>query len=269
MTILHTENPDAYRDQESSGRYYHLGGEQFMSVTTALRLGLPSGYLMKWYARLIAEYVADDPSHLEQQRDTLERDDFIRYLKGMPEQVRDEAGDFGSLVHELAERYVLSGEKPTVEEHGAAAVKRIDLYRHWIDTMKPEFIAVEGVCYSRRHRFAGTMDMIVDLPEHGRVVVDIKSGSGVYGSAALQQTAYRRAEFIAVGDQEIPMPKTRGAMILHLQKTQWRLLPVETRGPSWSAFLHALHTAYWIAGTGENSERAAVGQPVAKGKPVA
>jgi hypothetical protein len=267
VKVLHTDNPDQYRDQEADGRFYHWEGEQYLSVTTALKLGLPSGHLMKWYARLVAEYVDGNWDGLAAARAEVDSDVFVRHLKEQPNIVRDEAGDFGSVVHELCERYVLSGEMPEEGDYERHVIRRVNLYRHWIETMKPEFLAVEGVCYNRRHRYAGTFDMIVDLPGYGRVIVDIKTGKGVYGSAALQQTAYRRAEFIAVGNQEVPMPKTRGALVLHLQKTQWRLLPVETRPASWSAFLHALHTAYWITGTGDGSERTAVGRPLEKGKP--
>ncbi|MFC1740176.1 hypothetical protein ACFL0N_01695 [Pseudomonadota bacterium] len=261
MTIIHTDDPDQYRDAEADGRFYHHGDDQFMSVTTALKLGLPSGHIAKWYAKIVAEYAIGNLYDLIQDND---EDEAVKWLKSQPTLVRDAAGDRGSLIHELCERYVLEHGAIRLDEYDSDIVNAVALYANWIDTMEPEFIAVEGVCYNRRHRYAGTMDMIVDLPGHGRVVIDIKSGRGVYGSAALQQTAYRRAEFIAVGDDEIKMPKTRGAFILHLQKTQWRLLPVETGPASWSAFLHALHTAYWIAG--EGGERGAVGQPVAKGK---
>lgn len=266
MTIIHTEDPDQYRDQESAGRFYHHGGDQFLSVTTALKLGLPSGILTKWAAKVVAEYVDEGWDALVVARGEVDSVEFVRHLKEQPSSVRDLAGDFGTQVHELCEQHVLTGTVPDQGDYDPDIIKRLNLYRDWIDTMKPTFVAVEGVVYNRRHRYAGTLDMIVDLPGYGRVVIDIKSGKGVYGSAALQQTAYRRAEFIAVGDQEVPMPKTRGAFILHLQKTQWRLLPVETGVASWSAFLHALHTAYWIAGDGESSERNAVGKPVAKGK---
>jgi hypothetical protein len=265
--ILHSDNPDQYRDQEADGRFYHWDGDQYLSVTTALKLGLPSGYLMKWYAKIVAEHVVDNWDGLAAAHGEVDADEIVRHLKAQPNIVRDAAGDLGSLVHELCEQYVLTGEVPPEGQYDRAIIRRLNIYINWIETMKPHFLAVEGVCYNRRHRYAGTFDMIVDLPGYGRVIVDIKTGKGVYGSAALQQTAYRRAEFIAVGDQEIPMPKTRGAMILHLQKTQWRLLPVETRPASWTAFLHALHTAYWIAGTGEGTERTAVGQPLEKGRP--
>lgn len=259
--IIHSTDPDQYRDDEASGRWYHHKDDQYLSVTNALKLGLPSGHIAKWYAKIVAEYAMENAYELFHEHDD---DEAVKWLKQQPALVRDAAGERGSLIHELCERYVLEHGAIRLDEYDSDIVNAVALYANWIDTMKPEFIAVEGVVYNRRHRYAGTMDMLVDLPGYGPVVIDIKSGRGVYGSAALQQTAYRRAEFIAVGDDEVPMPKTRGAFVLHLQKTQWRLLPVETGRGSWSAFLHALHTAYWIAG--EGGERGAVGQPVAKGK---
>lgn len=264
--IIHSDDPDQYRDAEASGRWYHHDGDQYLSVTNALKLGLPSPVLGLWQRKIVAEYCDDNWPQLTRIRDGADPGEFVKLLKVQPDIIRDEAGEFGSAVHELCEVGVLTGEWPDRDTTDSDLLKRVDLYRAWIKEMRPRFIAVEGVVYNRRHKYAGTMDMLVDLPGYGPVVVDIKSGKNVFGGAALQQTAYRRAEFIAVGDEEVPMPKTRGAFVLHLQKTQWRLLPVETRQSSWTAFLHCLNTAYWITREGEGGERSAVGKPIAKGK---
>ncbi|KKL24260.1 hypothetical protein LCGC14_2417100 [marine sediment metagenome] len=58
------------------------------------------------------------------------------------------------------------------------------------------------------------------------------------------------------------MIETDGAMVLHLQATQWRLLPVDTSEQSWSVFKSALHTAKWII----EHEADAVGKPLVKGR---
>ena len=263
--ILHTPNPDRFRDPDSVGRWYLWDDARFLSVTTALKLGVPSPYLNKWHAKVVADYVDQNWEDLTPIREGADDGEFVRLLKAQPTIVRDTAGDFGSLVHELAERYVLTGEAPTVEQYGKAAVKRIDHYRNWIDVMGPEFVAVETVVYSREHQYAGTLDLIVDLPGYGRVIVDLKSGRGVYGTAAAQQAAYRHAEFLVVGDSEIPMPETDAAFVLHLTPRLWKLVPVETNRIVWGRFLSALHTAKWIAGHGPSAERHAISKPVAKG----
>lgn len=267
MKIAHTDDADQYRDPDASGRWYTLGDTRFLSVTTAIRLGLPAPFLGLWQRKVVAEYADDNWPDLTRIREDADDGEFVKLLKVQPDIVRDAAGDFGTQVHDWAERFVLFGDEPDPEFADPLIVKRFGLFKHWVDTMKPEFIAAEVVCYSRRWGFAGTIDAIVNLPGYGPVIVDYKTGANVFGKDALQQTAYRHAEFLMVGGQEIPMPKTRGAFLLHIQKTQFKLVPVDTSWSSWAAFKSVLATAQWVTATGPGSERASIGQPVAKGKP--
>ncbi len=67
---------------------------------------------------------------------------------------------------------------------------------------------------------------------------------------------------MAVGQDEIKMPEVDGALILHLQKTQWKLLPVDTSPDAFNAFLSALDTATWKL----TGEKEAVGSVILKGR---
>ncbi|KKM89419.1 hypothetical protein LCGC14_1248860 [marine sediment metagenome] len=268
MTIIRSTDRDSYRTDEGSGRFYWWQGEgPFISVTNAIKLGIPSPYIAPWYAKVVAEHV-DKYWDIEGDirascREAGAPEAFVKSLKALPVETRDAAGEFGTQVHDICESIMLrdpSGGTLTGDD-----MKIIQRVRQFIDfekVMKPEYIAVEGIVFNREYGYAGAFDILCDLPGHGRVIIDIKTGKGVYGSAAIQQTAYRHGEFIAVGTDEVPMIETDGAMVLHLQATQWRLLPVETGEQSWSVFKSALHTAKWII----EHEAEAVGKPLVKGK---
>ncbi len=270
MSIIHSTDRDTYRRDEGSGRFYYFRSEgPFISVTNAIKLGIPSPYIAPWYAKVVAEYVCENMDDLEyiQNRMTSygvpkdNREAFIKMLKRLPVETRDAAGEFGTTVHDICEEIMLGGTYVNTDTDNKIT-QRVNQFIDFQKTMKPTYIAVEGIVFNREHGYAGAFDIIADIPGHGRQMVDIKTGKGVYGSAAIQQTGYRHGEFIAVGTEEVPMIETDGAMVLHLQKTQWRLLPVDTGDLSWSVFKSALHTAKWIIG----HEGDAVGKPLVKGK---
>jgi hypothetical protein len=261
MTIIRSTDRESYRTDEGRGRFYYFQGEgPFISVTNAIKLGIPSPYIAPWYAKVVAEFVDNNWEWLQADRATHAESGFVKMLKGLPVEVRDEAGEFGTEVHDICEYLMLGGPKEITWDKKIN--QRVNQFLNFQKTMKPNYLAVEGIVFNREYGYAGAFDILADVPGHGRVIIDIKTGKGVYGSAAIQQTGYRHGEFIAVGTDEVPMIETDGAMVLHLQATQWRLLPVDTGEQSWSVFKSALHTAKWII----EHEAEAVGKPLMKGK---
>ena len=262
MTIIRTTDRDSYRTDEGRGRFYYFQGEgPFISVTNAIKLGIPSPYITPWYAKVVAEYVGENLDKLALFYPDIEDNQFVAMLKALPVETRDAAGEFGATVHDICEEMML-GTGPAILDLPKPIAQRVRQFTAFAREMSPTYIAVEGIVFNREHGYAGAFDILCDLPGHGRVIIDIKTGKGIYGSAAIQQTGYRHGEFIAVGTEEVPMIETDGAMVLHLQATQWRLLPVDTGEQSWSVFKSALHTAKWII----EHEAEAVGKPLKKGK---
>lgn len=255
------------REDEGDGRYYYWKDERFISVTNALSQGMPSFALQKWAPKVVAEYVANNWDEVVSLHDSLDAEEFTNLLKNKPWRERDRAGDRGSAVHDIAEVYATTGELPSdLSEFEDEVAKKAALFVRFLETVKPEILAVEGVVFNRTHRYAGTFDLIIDIDFgdiKGRFIVDIKTGKGVYEKAALQQTAYRNADFIAIGDEEVPMLEVDGALILHIQQTQWKLLPADTEYRSWQAFLAVLEVAYWFA-DGESKD--AIGRALTKGR---
>ena len=270
MTPIRSTFRDELRDHGPQGRFYYWQGDgPFISVTNALSQGMPKPQLMYWSAKMVAEYVSHEWDDATEMRSRMDRDEFTKFLKNKPWRARDKAGDIGTLIHDVAEALATDSTLPDMSSLNDEGRAKVDQYIDFIATVDPEFHAIEGVVFNRKFGYAGAFDMIVDIDHgdlKGRWIIDIKTGSGVYAEAALQQTAYRYAEFIGVGDDEIPMPAVDGALILHLQKTQWKLIPVDTSYSSWHAFRAALHVAKWRTGKGEGYEDHAVGRAILKGR---
>ncbi len=267
--IIRTPNREDLRtgDDSRQGRYYHWEGKPYISVTNALTHGLPKPALMYWASWFVADHVADNLDDVVGFAQKMDRGEFISYLKNLPFQYRDKAGDIGSLVHEIAERYVIDPDSidlSQVEDDVVQAKARqfVDFMR----TVKPDVYAIEGVVFNREHGYAGAFDFIFDInyPDGmlaGRFVVDVKTGSGIYESDALQQNGYTNGDFIAVGDKEVPMPEVDGAFCLHLMKTKWKLIPVVTSPEAFRVFLNALAIAKWNHKDGLGGAKQSVGVP--------
>ena len=266
--IIRTPNREDLRsgDDSRKGRYYHWQGDSFLSVTNANKHGLPAPALMYWAPRVVAEHVADNLDDVVTFHDKMDRSEFISYLKNQPWQARDKAGDIGSTVHEVAEQYAVGAVSVDLTQYDKKVQNKARQFVDFMRTVNPTIHAIEGVVYSREHGYAGAFDFIFDIhyPDgmlNGRYIVDVKTGSGIYEKDALQQTAYRYGEFIAVGDKEVPMPEVDGAFCLLLMETKWKLVPVVTTPEMFKVFLNVLETAKWIQNTGIGGKDQSVGPP--------
>ncbi len=266
-TLIRTTNREDLRTSDRArGRYYWWKEEPgFISVTNANRTGFPAPALMYWAPRVVAEYVADNLDEVKDLGKRMDRSEFISLLKNKPWNQRDKAGNIGTAVHDLAEQYAITGSMDMAHLDPKVQAKA----RQFVDfmqTVQPKVYAIEAVVYNRKYRYAGALDFIFDFdyPDgmlSGRYIVDVKTGSGIYESDALQQAAYRNGEFIAVGDDEVPMPKVDGAFCLHLQARGWKLVPVVTSDTTFKTFLSSLETAKWVHNDGMGGKDQSVGIP--------
>ena len=198
---------------------YKLDGSWVPGVTTLIGKGLPKPALPYWSAKMVAEWVADNPDLTEDLKRLGGRGPAVAFLKELPWQKRDEAAIRGTDVHALAER-IVHGDEVEVPEHLTGYVQG---YVDWLDAFQPRALVTEAPCASREWRFAGTFDAILAFdsgPLAGKTVLaDWKTSSGVYGETALQTAAYARAEFHVDPDGgERPMPHIDATGVLHVQE---------------------------------------------------
>ena len=215
---------------------YRLDGAWVPGVTTLIGKGLPKPALPYWAARTVAEWVADNPDLTEELKRMGGRGPSVAYLKELPWQKRDEAAIRGTDAHALAER-LAHGEEVEVPGHLAAHVQG---YVDWLDANQPEVLLTERPVASRQWRYAGTFDLVAKL-DGATWMLDLKTSSGVYGSTALQLTAYGHAEFYVDADgTEQPLPPIDRYGVLHVTEygTTLHYLPASLNEAAWSDFLH-------------------------------
>lgn len=218
---------------------YRLDGSWVPGVTTLIKKGLPKPALPYWSARTVAEWVADNPDLTEDLKRLGGRGPAVAFLKELPWQKRDDAAIRGTDVHALAER-LAHGEEVEVPEHLAGHVQG---YVDWLDANQPEVLLTERPVASRQWRYAGTFDLVAKL-DGVTWLLDVKTSSGVYGSTALQLTAYGNAEFYLAEDgTEQPLPPIERYGVLHVTEygTTLHYLPTSANEAAWKDFLHVAH----------------------------
>lgn len=227
---------------------YSIDGMAAMGVTTAINKGMPKPALPYWAARTVAEHVADlDDEKIAYLR-SFGRDRMAQVLKGVPWAQRDAAAARGTEVHQFAEK-LIHGEEVHVPDELAGHVEAAAAF---MDAWKVKPLLVERVVASRVHMYAGTFDMVGELPGGRRVLFDYKTGkSGIWPETALQLAAYRWADCyladgeLADGELEIPMRDVEidEAMAVWVRADGYDVVPVNTGPEVFRAFVDVLKVA--------------------------
>ncbi len=177
-------------------------GNKIPSVTTITK-ALPKDALVNWAGDATAAYAVDNWDRLAALTVAARLKDISkgRYAE------RDTAANRGRDVHRIGEE-LMSGKSVTVPDE---LVGHVDSYRRFMEEFDLHPIEVEQVVFSKKHYYAGRLDLIgdvrlPDLPEFediprdengfSRGLLDAKtSKSGIFGEVALQLVGYRYAEF--------------------------------------------------------------------------
>lgn len=228
--------------------YYYLDGKRVKGVTTLLNGGLPKPALVKWAARTVAEYVADNLDTVVAMADTMERGQLVDALKAAPDSQRDAAAARGTEIHALAEQAARDIEVDVPDTLAGYVQGYIDWLDAWAVTANMTEITV-----GRRPRdgvpgYAGTFDLDLTMgagPLAGkRGLVDLKTAKGVYGDNALQLAGYQNADFYLDGDgAEQPMPGYDFLGVVHITPTGTDLYLVSDPAAAWRVFRHVAYLA--------------------------
>lgn len=228
------------RIETKTGHYYKLDGRRVTGVTTLINGGLPKPKLIDWAAREVAEYVADNSDDVDDLR-ARGRDQLVDFLKERHNAARDRAARRGTSIHTLAERLVAGHEVDVPEE----LVGHVESCARFLDDWRIEPVIVERPVASREWWYSGTPDLIGDLPDGTRRILDYKSGrSGIWGETALQVAAYARAEFYldANGDEQ-PIPAINSGLAVWLRADGYDTYPVNDLDGAFRTFQHVAHVA--------------------------
>jgi hypothetical protein len=198
-----------------SGHRYKLDGKPVTGVTTLINGGVPKPALVYWAAKVVAEYVQENPLDVEALRNDSEKD-LVRELAKLPNQKRDDAGVRGTAVHALADKLVHGGEVEAPED----IVPYVEGYAAFLDEWQITPVLTERPCANRTNWWAGTFDLFATSPflADGQVIeIDLKTSNGVYGETGLQTAAYAKAEFYLDADgKEQPLPHVAATYVAHV-----------------------------------------------------
>jgi hypothetical protein len=211
------------RRNHGRGHSYTLDGRPAPGVTT-LGEGYPKQRpLTSWTAKCSANAVLDEWDYLA----TLSPSDRFEYVRTANERDRDPAARRGTEVHDLAKRLALEPDRdiPIPDE----LVGHVDAYLKFAREWDVREVLVETVVAKREPRYCGTLDLIADLADGNRWLVDLKTTrSGVFPENALQLAAYRFADFYLDADgAEQPVPEVDRTGVVWLRADGYDLVPVD------------------------------------------
>jgi len=183
------DTPPARRVNRGRGHSYEIDGRKVDGVTTVLDDGIPMGRgLVNWIANAAVVYAEDHWDELVAATPSERR----RAMEGARFETSKSALAKGTTIHNLAMR-LAAGEEVDVPEEISGY---IDAYLLFVEEWQPRELLVETPVFNRTHRYAGTPDLIADLADGWRWMLDWKSGGkGIFPEAAVQLAAYRNAEF--------------------------------------------------------------------------
>jgi len=180
----------------------------FPRVTQILKvLGTGTEGLIKWSAneerKACLEAAADVYQHFLTAREALaHRDAFSAAVESRLGPARQhqkligKAGDIGTAAHELVawtlrgELGVPRGDKPEVGEKSLWAFMA---WEDWWKGSRLKIVRVEQPVWDAELGYAGTVDAIVEHPDKGLGVLDLKTSKGIYDTHHLQVVAYLHA----------------------------------------------------------------------------
>jgi hypothetical protein len=236
--VTQLQAPFTRRNYGRGHGYKDANGIKVPGVTTLIGKGLPKPALVNWAARTAAEYAVDNWAELT-DAPISERLDQIR---NAPNANKNAAALRGTKLHDAAQQ--LQG-RGTVDVE-PSQLPLVEAYMKFCQDWDLRAEYVESAVYSVTHGYAGTLDLIAVLSDGQRWLLDLKTSKGVYGDMALQQAAYRYAEFLADGDvdgQHIPMPQVDAVGIVHVRADGADLVPLTAGKAEFRAFLYIAQVA--------------------------
>jgi hypothetical protein len=213
------------------GRFYlDSTGDRYWSVTTILK-AVPKPALVYWSAKEAAKCALEDRKRIDAiYGDGDGYDAALKWIKDACWRGSKGKMDLGTAVHEAIEAWVL--DKP-LPEWGDDVEPFMLQFVQFLEDFDPTFLQTELTVYSRTHKYAGTLDAIVEIDGlegfdgKATLLLDHKTGSGIYPEVALQLAAYRHAQFMEAPDgKEHPVPEVDGGAVLHLRPDGYDLIPV-------------------------------------------
>lgn len=235
--------PRLKRRNYGKGHGYTIDGQKVSGVTTVLNT-LPKDALINWAATATADAALDRWDELAAMTPSVRH----KTLVGARWEINKEATTRGTKIHDLGEK-LSHGEQVEVPD---ALLGPVQAYARFLDKWDVTVLATEAPCGHTGAKYAGTLDAVATIGKLGDepVMLDLKTGRGVYESTALQLAAYVECDLWQPDgpDSEQPMPELGTTMyVAHILADDVLLLPVENEPGLFRQFRYLQMTAKWLA----------------------
>jgi len=174
---------------DSDKHIYQVNGKIVDGVTSIIQIVDKSGPLMYWAVGQAMDYLRNNLKP-GKALDEIEIREILEEASKQHRLSKTRAGNVGDLTHEYIEK-AMKGEKPKMPVNKQIR-NGIKAFVKWAkeNNFKPKL--VEKKVYSKRFRYAGTMD-IEGLVNGKLAIIDIKTSNGIYDEMRYQVAAYQNA----------------------------------------------------------------------------
>lgn len=232
----------------ATGHRYEIDKAKVMGVTTALDLAVAKPALLRWAAKTTAEEALLVLNHPERSRWETKNGigsdkDLVEFLAGAHVRQRNAAATRGTRVHKYAEKLV-KGEEVEVPDE---LLGHVQACARFFDEWKIVPLLQEKTVGSYRWGYAGTFDLIAEIPDGRRILWDYKTGKYIYPEVRLQLAAYRYADAYIADHTGLEIPMTEvgitSAKVVHLRSDGYDVIGLDAGPQEHKVFLHALQVA--------------------------
>lgn len=244
---------------------YALDGKRVPGVTTVINRATDKPALVNAAARETALWAAANVEALG----VLGTDVWVKQAAAAPRSVWSGKAQRGTLLHDAA-RQLVAGEPltpvdPAGHQWPDDVIRSAEMLARFMDEWDAQPVLAETAVFHEAHKWAGTLDLIAELKDGRRWLLDYKTGeTGIYPKDAMQLAAYRHATHVVWTDPETgeredrPMVKVDSAACVWVRPDAYELRPVRADLAMYDRFCHMLPVADWTTWDRE----ATVGEPV-------
>lgn len=232
-------------------RFYEFNGQKLMSATSLRRvLGMSFG-LHNWAVSQTINAATSMRGNLAASAMTDE--EFKKHLRKTSMTKRDEAASLGTSIHEAAENGVVANDLGPNDVRKPFLIQYEKAQRELGFTV----VATEMQVFNLTLGYAGSLDAIFRMPDGRFILVDYKTGKGIYNDTALQLALYFGAEFAGgydpIDNKDVEYPhltellkKTESTAILHLRPDEWEYVPIPVTDELAAAAVDLTNMARWF-----------------------
>lgn len=236
-------NPKVQTVSINGIRHYkhpNIKGLNAPSVTSIVGM-LPAPYLPKWNSKITAESAVNNIGEINHMITYEGKTKAIEWLKASAERELHKAADTGTRVHEAVEQIILDpGYK-----YDDDLIPYMNGFHKFVEKFEPEWIHVEKSVFSVTHVYAGSFDAICKINSKN-ILLDFKTTrSGISAKVALQLAAYKNADVMFDGDNEIEIPHIDAGAALLLRPDKWSYQPLRIDDDIFATFLALRRTFEW------------------------